>query len=84
MRLCCFSCVLNVGTKYKAANRHGNYSGFSAFMTRENNTESVHIWCYVHVLNLILTDIVKSRIKAASLVYSLHFSKNLIKGFVMG
>ncbi|XP_050500714.1 uncharacterized protein LOC114327646 [Diabrotica virgifera virgifera] len=48
-----------------AANMQGRYSGFSSFMVQENSNH-VHVWCYAHILNLVLTDIFKSHIKAAS------------------
>jgi hypothetical protein len=38
-----------------AANMQGQYRGFSASLTGESSNE-VHIWCYSHVLNLVLTD----------------------------
>lgn len=38
-----------------AANMQGQYRGFSASLTGESPNQ-VHIWCYSHVLNLVLTD----------------------------
>uniref|UniRef100_A0A336MY63 CSON006218 protein n=1 Tax=Culicoides sonorensis TaxID=179676 RepID=A0A336MY63_CULSO len=38
-----------------AANMNGAYNGFSAFMLKENPNQ-LHIWCYAHILNLVLVD----------------------------
>lgn len=39
-----------------AANMQGQYRGFSALLTGASPNQ-VHIWCYSHVLNLVLADI---------------------------
>ena len=39
-----------------AANMQGEYNGFSANM-QNLNSDHVHIWCYSHILNLVLCDI---------------------------
>jgi len=31
----------------------GQYSGFSAWLNKES-PEQVHVWCYAHVLNLVM------------------------------
>lgn len=38
-----------------AANMQGQYKGFSALLTGASPNQ-VHIWCYSHVLNLVLAD----------------------------
>lgn len=38
-----------------ASNMQGHYKGFSAFMSKESPNQ-VHVWCYAHVLNLVLAD----------------------------
>lgn len=38
-----------------AANMQGQYRGFYALLTGESPNQ-VHIWCYSHVLNFVLTD----------------------------
>lgn len=48
-----------------AANMQGIYKGFVANMKKENN-EHVHVWCYSHILNLIIGDLMKVSIKASS------------------
>ena len=49
-----------------AANMQGAYNGFSAWLTKES-PEQVHIWCYSHVLNLVLSDATRSVMPANSL-----------------
>lgn len=38
-----------------ASNMRGQYSGFSAWLNKES-PEQVHVWCYAHVLNLVMID----------------------------
>lgn len=49
-----------------ASNMQGKYRGFSAHMV-ETIPEHVHVWCYAHILNLVICDITQSSIAAASL-----------------
>lgn len=49
-----------------AASMQGEYKGFSTKMKSEN-CEHVHIWCHSHILNLVISDLLKSHIKAATL-----------------
>lgn len=49
-----------------AANMQGRYNGFATKM-QEQNSQHIHIWCYNHVLNLVIGDISKRNIKAANL-----------------
>lgn len=48
---------------------HGQYRVFSTLLTGES-PKQVHIWCYAHVLNLVLTDTTEVVVESASL-YSL-------------
>lgn len=50
----------------EAANMQGQYRGFSALLTGES-PKQVHIWCYAHVLNLVLTDTTGIIVESASL-----------------
>lgn len=38
-----------------AANMQGKYQGFSALLSEQSENQ-VHIWCYAHVLNLVLAE----------------------------
>ncbi len=49
-----------------AANMQGRYNGFSAFLS-EKAPNQIHIWCYAHVLNLVLADTTGSVIQSALL-----------------
>ena len=49
-----------------AANMQGQYKGFSTLLSSESPNQ-VHIWCYAHVLNLILGDTTGVVIESASL-----------------
>lgn len=49
-----------------AANMQGQYKGFSAKLSAEA-PHQVHVWCYAHVLNLVLSDTTSSVISSASL-----------------
>lgn len=49
-----------------AANMQGQYNGFAAWLSAESPT-LVHVWCYAHVLNLVLSDTTGSVIQSASL-----------------
>ncbi|GLV34065.1 hypothetical protein CBL_05085 [Carabus blaptoides fortunei] len=48
-----------------AANMQGQYNGFSAWLSKEF-TGQIHVWCYAHVLNLVLGDTTKAVIESAS------------------
>lgn len=39
-----------------AANMQGEYRGFSAQLSNVANKQ-IHIWCYAHVLNLVIGDV---------------------------
>uniref|UniRef100_A0A671TTT5 Uncharacterized protein n=1 Tax=Sparus aurata TaxID=8175 RepID=A0A671TTT5_SPAAU len=49
-----------------AANMQGQYKGFSAFLSEQSPTQ-IYVWCYAHVLNLVLADTTGSVIESASL-----------------
>lgn len=49
-----------------AANMQGQYKGFSTLLSSESPNQ-VHIWCYAHVLNLVLGDTTGVVIESASL-----------------
>jgi hypothetical protein len=49
-----------------AANMQGQYEGFSTWLSTEAPNQ-VHVWCYAHVLNLVLSDTTKVVIASASL-----------------
>lgn len=48
-----------------AANMQGDYNGFTAHLKNENK-QHVHIWCYAHILNLVINDLMKGHLKAGS------------------
>jgi hypothetical protein len=39
-----------------AANMQGQYRGFSAKLS-ETGATHLHVWCYAHVLNLVICDV---------------------------
>lgn len=49
-----------------ATNMQGQYKGFSALLSPESPNQ-VPIWCYAHVLNLVLGDTTSAAIESASL-----------------
>lgn len=49
-----------------ASNMQGQYRGFSALMADKYPTHQ-HVWCYAHVLNLVLSDTTHSVIESGSL-----------------
>lgn len=49
-----------------ASNMQGQYKGFSALMTAQSPTH-VHVWCYAHILNLVIADTTQSVIESGSL-----------------
>jgi hypothetical protein len=44
----------------------GQYNGFSSWLTKSSQGQ-VHVWCYSHVLNLVLIDFTKSVLPAVKL-----------------
>ena len=49
-----------------ASNMQGQFRGFSALLS-EHSPKQVHVWCYAHVLNLILVDTTGLVVASASL-----------------
>jgi len=49
-----------------AANMQGQYKGFSAFLS-EQALNQIHVWCYAHILNLVLLDTTGIVLQSASL-----------------
>ncbi|KAJ8362304.1 hypothetical protein AAFF_G00384490 [Aldrovandia affinis] len=49
-----------------ASNMQAQYRGFSALMASQSPTH-VHVWCYAHVLNLVLADTTGSVLESGSL-----------------
>ncbi|KAF0696605.1 Zinc finger MYM-type protein 1, partial [Aphis craccivora] len=58
------NCVANATDG--AANMQGEYNGFNAWLN-ETAPNQVHVWCYSHVLNLVMSDASKSLLPAATL-----------------
>ena len=49
-----------------ASNMQGEYNGFSVKLS-EIARKQVHIWCWAHVLNLVIADVIKGCVRAASI-----------------
>lgn len=49
-----------------AANMQGQYNGLSAKLTNDS-PEHMHVWCYAHILNLVMADTTNSVITSATL-----------------
>lgn len=56
----------------------GTYKGFSAFLSEEAPNK-IHVWCYAHVLNLVLADTTGGVIESATLFTLLNDIAVLIK-----
>jgi len=54
-----------------AANMRGAYNGFTSWLSEEAPGQ-VHVWCYSHVLNLVISDATKSPIAVANFFYLIH------------
>ena len=50
-----------------ASNMSGQYNGFRAFLEKESPGH-IHTWCYAHVLNLVLCDIITTNHASVSLL----------------
>lgn len=48
-----------------AANMQGVYKGFTSWLST-TAPEQVHVWCYSHVLNLVICDATKNPVKVAT------------------
>lgn len=49
-----------------ASNMQGQYNGFSALLSEKSPTQ-VHVWCYAHILNLVLADTTECVLASGSL-----------------
>lgn len=56
----------------------GQYNEFSAWLTK-SSTGQVHVWCYSHVLNLVLMDSTKSALPAVKLFSLLNIDAVFFK-----
>ena len=54
-----------------ASNMQGQYKGFPALMTSQSPNH-VHVWCYAHVLNLVLAETTQTNIESGSLFHLLN------------
>ncbi|KAL4107590.1 hypothetical protein QTP88_017915 [Uroleucon formosanum] len=54
-----------------AANMRGTYNGFTSWLSVVT-PEQVHVWCYSHVLNLVISDTTKSPITVANFFSLIH------------
>lgn len=61
-----------------AANMQGKFNGFSAWLEKSTPNQ-VHVWCYAHILNLVIIDSTKSPLKAAALFVTLNDLANFFK-----
>ncbi|KAJ8375393.1 hypothetical protein SKAU_G00059730 [Synaphobranchus kaupii] len=50
-----------------AANMQGTYNGFATLLSQSGNSNQIHVWCYSHILNLVLSDTTGVVIESASL-----------------
>ena len=48
-----------------AANMQGKYTGFSSRLS-EVAPVQIHVWCYAHVLNLVITDVTSGILESVS------------------
>ncbi|KAL4096735.1 hypothetical protein QTP88_021629 [Uroleucon formosanum] len=62
----------------EAANMQGQFNGFSAWLEKSTPNQ-VHVWCYSHILNLVIIDSTKSPLKAAALFVTLNDLENYFK-----
>ncbi|KAL4097418.1 hypothetical protein QTP88_022201 [Uroleucon formosanum] len=61
-----------------AANMQGQFNEFSAWLEKSTPNQ-VHVWCYSHILNLVIIDSTKSPLKAAALFVTLNDLANYFK-----
>lgn len=54
------------------ANMQGQYDGFSSLLS-SHSPNQVHVWCYAHVLNLVMGDTTRVVIESASLFSLLNY-----------
>ena len=69
-----------------ASNMQGQYKGFPALMTSQS-PNYVHVWCYAHVLNLVLAETTQTNIESGSLFHLLNdiavFIKDSYQGVIL-
>lgn len=63
-----------------AANMSGEYNGFRAWLQQEVPW-SVYIWCYAHLLNLVLVETTNSKLACSSLFSLLNGIAAFIRDF---
>jgi len=61
-----------------AANMRGQYNGFSAWLTT-TIPEQNHVWCYAHVLNLVMSDATTVCTEAVNLFGVMNSCANFVK-----
>jgi hypothetical protein len=61
-----------------AANMRGQYNGFSAWLTK-TVPEQNHVWCYAHVLNLVMSDATTVCTEAVNLFGVMNSCANFVK-----
>ncbi len=61
-----------------ASNMQGQYRGFSALLASQS-PKHIHVWCYAHALNLVLSDTTKIVIETGSLFDLLNDTAVFIK-----
>jgi hypothetical protein len=49
-----------------AANMSGQYNGFTTWL-EQSSPEHIHVWCYAHVLNLVICDTTENNVNSISL-----------------
>lgn len=50
-----------------ASNMQGQYNGFSALLNQKSPPNQLHVWCYAHILNLVLSDTTECVLASGSL-----------------
>ncbi|KAE9541874.1 hypothetical protein AGLY_003865 [Aphis glycines] len=58
------NCVAN--SSDGAASMQGQYNGFSTWLGKASPGQ-MHVWCYSHILNLVISDVTKTPISAATM-----------------
>lgn len=58
----------------------GAYNGFSKKLSEKLDHELIHIWCYAHVLNLVICDIINNVLTAISLFGLLQECATFFRG----
>ncbi|KAI8742913.1 zinc finger MYM-type protein 1 [Biomphalaria glabrata] len=49
-----------------ASNMQGQYNGFNAWLNTVSPGQ-IHVWCYAHVLNLVMGDVTKKAVEVVTL-----------------